>query len=176
MRFVGPDPSDVVVGVDVAADKVFVVDEVVAADVTVGDSVIVVGVLAVAVVGVLAVLPLLFTTISTLTFTKLSCISTLFTLCLSSSSASMVRMMSGCSDPRVFVLESGIGSVAVVAAMLASVADSVADSVSVVAGFVVPPGVALSVAVVASELALKQPVVVSCWECGLSHSQSVVVP
>ena len=69
-------------------------------------------------------------------------------------------MMLSCSDQWLFVLESGIGSVVVVAAMLASVADSVADSVSVVAGFVVPPGVALSAAVVVSELALKQPVAV----------------
>ena len=37
---------------------------------------------------------------------------------------------------------------------------SVADSVAVVASFVVPPGVALSAAVVVSELALRQPVAV----------------
>ena len=176
MRLVGPDPSDVVVGVDVAADEDFAVDDVVAADIVDGDFVVVVGILAVVVVGMLAVLSLLFTTISTLTSTRLSCIFTLFTISLSSSSTSMVQMMSCCSDPRVFVLESGIGSVAVVAVMLASVAYSVADSATVVASFVVPPGVALSVAVVASELALKQPVVVGCWEYDFSYSQAMVFP
>ena len=63
-----------------------------------------------------------------------------------------------------------------VVAMLASVADSVADLVAVVARFVMSPEVAASVAMVAAELALKQPVVSGCWGYDLSNSQTMVVP
>ena len=157
MCSVGPDPSDVVVGVDVAVDEDFAVDDVVVADIVDGDSVVVVGILVVVVVGLLAVLSLLFTTISTLTFTGLSCIFTLFTVSLSSSS--MFQMMSCCSDPMVFAPDSGIDPGTVAAVLFVVVVCSVADSVAVVASFV-PPGVALSAAVVVSELALRQPVAV----------------
>ena len=157
MCLVGPDPSDVVVEVGVAVDEDFAFDDVVVANVVVGDFVAVVDD-DVAVVGLLSVLSLLSTTISTLTFTGLSCIFTLFTVSLSSSS--MFQMMSCCSDPRVFALDSGIDSGAVAAVLFVVVVCSVADSVAVVASFVVPPGVALSAAVVVSELALRQQVAV----------------
>ena len=149
MCLVGLDPSDVAVEVGVAVDKDFAFDDVVIADVAVGDFVAVVDD-NVAIVGLLSVLSLLSTTISTLTFTGLSCIFTLFRVSLSSSS--MVQMMSYCSGSMVFVPDSGIDPGSVAAVLSVVVVCSVADSVVVVASLV-PPGVVLSAAVVVSVLA-----------------------
>ena len=153
MFSVGPEPSVLVVEVNVVADDdVAAVD--VAADVISDDSVAVVDD-DVACVNLLKV-SILSTTISTRTFTRISCICTLFTVSVSSSS--MVLMNSHCSGSLSFVLDSGIDLDSVTADPSVVVVCSAAESVVVVA-HLMPLVVALSAAVVVSAQALWQLVV-----------------
>ena len=155
MCSIGPGPSDVVVEVDVVADKDVAFDDVVA-DVVVSDSVAVVDD-GVAFIGLLHMVSLLSTTVSTCTFTGISCIFTLFTVSMSSSS--MVQMKSYCSGSLVLALDSGIDLDSVAAELSVVVVCSAAESVVVVA-YLMSLVVALSAAMVVSAQALWQLVVV----------------